>query len=553
MPLQAVASVFPYYGIAPIYWVVTFFFIQRADEYQLCLFIAQFKGLMAFTTGLVGALYGCVRAAFAMDALLGCVAAGRAFEAASGPSSGEMMDGSLSEDLSASSRAIDACWLPLGWPAGWSAFPWEFSWFVAETVTVWVAFALLPYSNQNAVTSVPVMGARSPARSMARSPRGAAQASPLATLQRNGYRCSTRRPSKWHDETKEHGEASSDSSATGVEERDSGGDEPNAGTPINSTAASPSKRTAEVRTHHSPPTLANARPPQPPQLSPMAPTSATQPSAPTPPLALPASLSRPSPSMPELPGVACQGSPRIDPRGAVEVDGSISDALEMSPSACERCCVTATACVGLPKGNRQRGGLLQKWFAYELSIAAFATGVAACEFAHLLLRTGVSTRGGWPLVGNWGTLEVMQMRATLYWCRILYALLSLPFVLFAIPLLDGALTTARPTGYDEDGACLRLLTATERSAQRARKRAERKWALDSALVRGKSSRGTDGASAGGEGDTPSCTPSATPSRTPVKAKHVKSFSTGTPHRKGTAATHRAPGSASQVRTVREMV
>ena len=36
---------------------------------------------------------------------------------------------------------------------------------------------------------------------------------------------------------------------------------------------------------------------------------------------------------------------------------------------------------------------------------------------------------------QWGQLEEYQLRATLYWCRVLYGLLSLPFVVFAMPLI----------------------------------------------------------------------------------------------------------------------
>ena len=57
--------------------------------------------------------------------------------------------------------------------------------------------------------------------------------------------------------------------------------------------------------------------------------------------------------------------------------------------------------------------------------------------------------------------EVMQMRAVLYWCRILYALLSLPFFIFMLPFFDVALTRARPTGYDKNGKCVRMLSSAE--------------------------------------------------------------------------------------------
>ena len=48
----------------------------------------------------------------------------------------------------------------------------------------------------------------------------------------------------------------------------------------------------------------------------------------------------------------------------------------------------------------------------------------------------------------------------------LYGLLSLPFFLFALPLLFEVLTHARATGYDEYGRCVRVLSARERQLKR---------------------------------------------------------------------------------------
>lgn len=53
---------------------------------------------------------------------------------------------------------------------------------------------------------------------------------------------------------------------------------------------------------------------------------------------------------------------------------------------------------------------------------------------------------------------------TIFWARAIYALLSLPFFFFA---MAGALFThATPTGYDEHGACVPLLTPTQVAKRR---------------------------------------------------------------------------------------
>ena len=64
--------------------------------------------------------------------------------------------------------------------------------------------------------------------------------------------------------------------------------------------------------------------------------------------------------------------------------------------------------------------------------------------------------------GRLGQLENLQFRAVLYWTRVIYGLLSLPFVVFTLPFMFQALTHSRPTGYDAQGNCVRKLTARER-------------------------------------------------------------------------------------------
>jgi hypothetical protein len=118
--------------------------------------------------------------------------------------------------------------------------------------------------------------------------------------------------------------------------------------------------------------------------------------------------------------------------------------------------------------------LLRKWFGYELRTATLCSALVLLQAVALTRQVGVAN-ASWPLIGAWGRLEVLQMRNFLYWLRIVYALLSLPYVVFILPLCDVALTHARPTAYDSEGRCVRMLTATERNARqlRAKERAQK--------------------------------------------------------------------------------
>lgn len=313
---QAFASMFPFYGVAPIYWILTFALLERSDEFQLCQFICQFKGLMAFTSGICGMLYGSLRAAFAMAALLECVdrQAHGAMDAVGAMHSAGAIDtvaamnsaGATAGSLSAGG-GIDGCHLLLGWPGGWGSFPLEVFCFVLEVVAVWAAFLILPDSNNDA--------------------------------SRLDKRLESISPSSSHRDVVKQ------------------------------------------------------------QLAERANDSGQPPAAATP----------------------------------------------------------------TPRGARQRGGLLRRWFGYELAISALCVSIALADYMRLTGRVrAVSWWRWWEPFEGWGQLESLEIRATIYWCRILYALLSLPYVIFTIPLFDVALTHARPTGYDPHGACVRMLTASER-------------------------------------------------------------------------------------------
>merc|ERR1712150_96843 len=51
-------------------------------------------------------------------------------------------------------------------------------------------------------------------------------------------------------------------------------------------------------------------------------------------------------------------------------------------------------------------------------------------------------------------LESPQFKEDLFWCKVLYGLLSLPFFPFMIPVFLQVLTHCEFTGYNESGACV---------------------------------------------------------------------------------------------------
>jgi|EP01047_Picozoa_sp_COSAG01_P020278 hypothetical protein len=74
---------------------------------------------------------------------------------------------------------------------------------------------------------------------------------------------------------------------------------------------------------------------------------------------------------------------------------------------------------------------------------------------------------GWDLGGGSPIVEQQwKFRQLLFWNCVLYSLLSLPFVLFALPLMNLLFSKAAATGYDRDGT-LRTLNRETNAAVEA--------------------------------------------------------------------------------------
>mmetsp|Transcript_3087 Transcript_3087/g.8766 ORF Transcript_3087/g.8766 Transcript_3087/m.8766 type:complete len:536 (-) Transcript_3087:97-1704(-) len=94
----------------------------------------------------------------------------------------------------------------------------------------------------------------------------------------------------------------------------------------------------------------------------------------------------------------------------------------------------------------RRGGRLGGLLYYDLAVFVIngAVVVAICVSAldgdSLSDLTDDQQEEYWNFVGT-----------TLYWCRVTYALLTFPFVLFSLPILKKILTHAYPTGFNRVG------------------------------------------------------------------------------------------------------
>merc|ERR1719323_1487783 len=93
-----------------------------------------------------------------------------------------------------------------------------------------------------------------------------------------------------------------------------------------------------------------------------------------------------------------------------------------------------------------RGGRLKRLLRWDLinfgisGVALVVITLCTCSFESVV---------------NFRDLQYeAQFKANVFWCIVLYSLLSLPFVIFEIPCLQTVLTHSDVTGFDETGACV---------------------------------------------------------------------------------------------------
>uniref|UniRef100_A0A6T0SWT4 Uncharacterized protein n=1 Tax=Alexandrium monilatum TaxID=311494 RepID=A0A6T0SWT4_9DINO len=118
-------------------------------------------------------------------------------------------------------------------------------------------------------------------------------------------------------------------------------------------------------------------------------------------------------------------------------------------------------CCGAKRWEGEKGGRLRGWLGYDF--CCFLISVAICylllciDMGHM--RPGGTKSNGFPPANEIFDEAVAEAQkwtghAAIYWARIVYALLSFPFLFFWIPGLQGILTHTRITGYNKNGVCV---------------------------------------------------------------------------------------------------
>jgi hypothetical protein len=123
---------------------------------------------------------------------------------------------------------------------------------------------------------------------------------------------------------------------------------------------------------------------------------------------------------------------------------------------------------------------------YDIVLATLAIIICCVSFGiHETASTGQDTNGSTgvsnssngsmavsstnrtPYSGQvWVPLH-WKVAQTMFWVKVLYGLLMLPFAVFTLPIFSKALTGAYPTGYTRQGVLAPLLTGSKYSQARA--------------------------------------------------------------------------------------
>jgi len=158
--------------------------------------------------------------------------------------------------------------------------------------------------------------------------------------------------------------------------------------------------------------------------------------------------------------------------GSKDLDGAIADIEEVhsdvsgsesdGPAKRSKCC----CCIRRRCFDPTRGGRLAGLLTYDVICLLFSLAVLV-----LLAQMDVSHAkpGGLPSVNvpvkNWEDIKQVvnsdfgtwKFRIDFFMVRIVYGFLSLPFLVFQLPIVNSILTHTRPTGYNLNGVCVPYL------------------------------------------------------------------------------------------------
>jgi len=139
---------------------------------------------------------------------------------------------------------------------------------------------------------------------------------------------------------------------------------------------------------------------------------------------------------------------RGDPQPSSLEAGSQPSSLEPGPPR--------TKCFCCSRWDPSRGGRLAGLLVWDLASfclsSIFLLGMVWVDASHL--RPGGDPFANPSSEALVDRLDTWEFRTSFYFARICYALLSFPFLVFNLPVVNGILTHVAPTGYNRYGLCL---------------------------------------------------------------------------------------------------
>lgn len=132
-------------------------------------------------------------------------------------------------------------------------------------------------------------------------------------------------------------------------------------------------------------------------------------------------------------------NPFVSSSGREQPAAGGSGATSQAPWLIRACCRRPV------RWNAKRGGALRPLLLYDLCCFVFSSALAVWCFR---------TSAGW------------EQKAWIFWCRVLYGLLALPFFVFVIPPFDQILLHTKRTAYNQRGRCVAPLSMADRETLR---------------------------------------------------------------------------------------
>lgn len=114
-------------------------------------------------------------------------------------------------------------------------------------------------------------------------------------------------------------------------------------------------------------------------------------------------------------------------------------------------------CCGRKIDSRTRGGRIRRLLCYDI----FCFLLSCAFLAFLLWINAAHLRPGEKVPHRHAGVEDLSKNVTtgfghvaVFWTRVFYSMLSVPFFFFSIPGLNSILTHTTPTGYNRNGRCV---------------------------------------------------------------------------------------------------